>query len=489
VGGRVGALGGAIALRGRSDLVRLGAWIVFWACAAWTASVVAGLIPAMPLVALAPGALLATALVAARAPLLIVLALVLLGGTYSRLQHDYGAEPYLFMHGLLGGLWIAAVWTLVRREPRPRLAPELLGLAGIAVLALAWVGLDEQPYEALKSWRQVYWAMLAAPLVALLPWPAARSGRLAIARLAGGAAVTAYSIYRWQLGDPAAERVFALTFGAGYNFIGGEVRPVGGVGDAHALSALLAPLVVFSFALALSLSGVWRRLLAAATLAGAATLLVASDVRAGMLAALAGVVVVLVLLVAARSLGGRRLAAAYIGLLLCAGVIGSVAALGTDDGGERAQRLEAILAPEDDPAFQSRLYAWEGALAEIDERPFGRGLGTAEGGRERSFANQSGSLQGDAVNSYLRLALEQGALMTVLVIVALLAILAGLARAALTATRPAASAIAVAAAGTLVTFAVQLNFESIYIGIGTVLLPWLIVGLGLRTLCWPRGEP
>ena len=97
--------------------------------------------------------------------------------------------------------------------------------------------------------------MLVGPLVALAPWRGIDSDKLAAILLLAGVVVTGYALVRLAIGPSAGEERFGNRIGGGYNRLEGELRPLGGVGDAHALSSLMAPFLPFAFALALGRRG------------------------------------------------------------------------------------------------------------------------------------------------------------------------------------------------------------------------------------------
>jgi hypothetical protein len=86
-------------------------------------------------------------------------------------------------------------------------------------------------------------------------------------------------------------------------------------------------------------------------------------------------------------------------------------------------------------------------------------------------------------------ALEQGTVFALALLLSLLTLLVALVRQAVLATSAEGSMLAIAAAGTLTTFAIHLNFESIYIALATATLSWLIIGLGMRQLSWRGRQP
>lgn len=486
-------------IRGAPPRLALGAlgWLGFWTAATLVAVLLAKLLEGQPAVGLVPAALVVGALLSYRFPLIALLALVLMSGTYATLRVTIHVQMYTLMEGALAAMWLAALAGLVtrRRALRPVLWPGAALVAFLAVVSLGWVLLSDSSgssYEGLWSlmgaWRTEYWFMLAALLVAYAPWQGVNSNRMARVVLVGGAVVAGYAVLRWQIGPSSKEAHLANQVGRGYTQAdNGDLRPLGGVGDTHGLSSLMVPLIPFSFALLLALRDRWR-LLAGLVLGLSGLTLAVTQVRAGMASAAIGMIVVLGLLLLSRSLGARRLAAAYIGVVLALGIVAAVVVFQGGGGQDRTKPIQAILTPERDRAYQERLFVWGGALREIDKRPFGHGLGTADTARKsrERFTPTGGRGTGDVVNSYLRIAYEQGVVFAALFIATLIAILLGLVRTALLARTETASTLSVAAAGTLVAFAVELNFESIYIAIGTVALSWVIIGLGMRQLSWEQ---
>ena len=91
-------------------------------------------------------------------------------------------------------------------------------------------------------------------------------------------------------------------------------------------------------------------------------------------------------------------------------------------------------------------------------------------------------------SSYLKIAYEQGILMAIAFMITLLVVLGGLITTAVRTRNPIQSALAVAAVGTLVAFATQLNFEVVYFETPTVLASWILIGIGMRQVVHYRNQ-
>jgi O-Antigen ligase len=498
VGERAGTLG-AVGEVGSLTLGRLGRrmrspgelaawaarWLAFWIAAYLVAREVGSTIEPRPVVAVVPGLLLVLALISARFPLLVLAVVGAATGLYATIFVTIGIEPHHSVQVPLIGLWIAALHGSLthRGEFAPRLWPGALLLLLVAGLSLCWVLLADSVSVAAGAWRERYWVMLGALLVAY--FPPGRVNSMAIARvlLIAGAVGVGYAVLRWQIGPSNAEHDYALEQAGHYTFLEGKLRPIGGVSDAHALASFLIPLVPLSLALVLNLRDRWR-LLAGAVLAGSVLMIVASEVRSGLASAALGAVVVLALVLAARSLGGRRLAAGYLALVLCVGLLGAVATIEADNPTPRSERFLSILNPESDPSFQERRLRWEDALSSVQRQPFGWGFLPAATGHAGDVWHNIGAH--DPVNSYLRIAHEQGFLFAVVLVGTLLGILVALVGRSLSSPTSEGSIFAIAGAGALAAFAFQINFESGYVALPTAALAWLIVGLGMRQLSWRR---
>jgi hypothetical protein len=90
-------------------------------------------------------------------------------------------------------------------------------------------------------------------------------------------------------------------------------------------------------------------------------------------------------------------------------------------------------------------------------------------------------------NSYLKVAFEQGFVVTVFFMVAMVLLLVGLARRALVALEPARAGPAIAACGTLVAMLV-LFFIGNYVEGFPVLAGWVMVALGVRQFTYGARE-
>jgi hypothetical protein len=462
-------------------------WTAFWVMVA-LAALVAPAFVSSPSSALAPALLAGVTLAARRAPVVILVLLGLCSGMFVTVVVVLGLPVYPMMHGLVLGLGIASIIELMGSRERPRVVFGVWAFAAFSVVSLLWV-LDAASLEiGLAIWRQVYLFLLIAPIVAIAPMPAFRSDHIVKAWLLLGIGLGGYALLRWQIGPHPGEADFAERNGGNFTKFEGELRPLGGAGDAHGMAAVMVPFVPFAFAIMLGWPGVFWRLVATACFGATALSLVASEVRSGMAAAALGVGVVLIAMLTARAAGGRRLFAVYIGALLIVGTIAATVTFYEGSLSEQSKRFSAILTPERDQSFQARLDVWRAVWAEVDEHPLGFGLGKATpdfAGFERFESVGTDNV----VSSYLRVAYEQGFVYGVLFIAALLLVMMGFLREATLAVTPLSALCSVAAAGALAGWGVMLNFESPYIGIGAAAGAWVVVGLGLRQIAWRGREP
>lgn len=480
------------AVRAPRRLPRALLWLVLWAGLAACAFFFAVALPRSPMLAFFPLMAAVGLVMVVRTPLAVLLVLTVTTGFYVTftVELPLPGSIYALMAAALLALWIGVLYARAARHApdRVRLWPGLWLVLLVGLGSLGWVVVEGDFAQSLAYYRTTWWFLLAALLIALAPWRRfddhfARI--LIVSCLAAGA----YALVRWQIGPSAAEEAFARRVGGGFTAFDGEVRAIGGVGDTHGLAMLTGSTVPFLLAMALGGRGGWRALAALAGGMCAATVVI-TDVRSGMLGSAAGIFVVLLLMFAARPLGSSRLAAALVGVLLIAGGVGAAVAIKGSGLDEGSKRFQAILQPQSDESFQIRRNLWREALDDIDDAPLGHGIGTAsaEGRGQQRFITSATS---DVGSSYLKIAYEQGFAWMVLFAATLAVLLLGLVREALLGADRQRSLFAIGAAGTLVSFAIVLNFESVYFEIGAALLIWMIVGLGLRsaTLRPARGRP
>jgi O-Antigen ligase len=379
---------------------------------------------------------------------------------------------------LLVGLWIVALWkSFVSPAPRPRISiwPGV-ACVGIFVVLSAFEIMTARTFTiGLQSFRVSGWYLAVVLLIAYAPWPDATRRRMENAILALIVLTAGYATWRWAGGPTADEAALAK---ANINNIGsnGIVRPIGSFNTAKELASWTGVAVPFAVGIALTLKSRWR-LVAGAGAALAFIAMFSTGVRAAPAAAGPGLLAVLVLYQLSQSYRGRRGATvAIIGLsALLAGAGGY--ALTSDDDPDTANRYRAILDPASDQNYQARLIKWREALDDIDNAPFGHGLGTA-GVAQKRFGEFTNIGSNDVDNSYIKVAYEQGFVVAVFFTLSILLLLLGLARRALVALEPARAGPALAACGTIVALLI-LFFIGTYVEGVAALAGWMMVGFGV----------
>jgi hypothetical protein len=151
----------------------------------------------------------------------------------------------------------------------------------------------------------------------------------------------------------------------------------------------------------------------------------------------------------------------------------------------KVQRYQNILDPTQDKSFQERLFKWDNALADIANKPFGRGMGTA--GVDQGGLRFRGLASDNVDNAYLEIAYEQGFAVMIFFGVAMIVLLAGLARRAVWIPHAEPASVAIGAAGSLGAFMVTL-FAGQYLHALVAVGLWVIVGLGLASFTTVREE-
>lgn len=462
-------------------------WAAFWLGIGLLALVAAFVLPAKPLLAAVPAAVAVSALLCARFPVAAFAVLFVLSGgfwtieVFTPIRTGPGADL------VLAGLWIGSLraFASVEEPGVRRVWPGALLAMGFVLASFLSIFLANDLYPALYTFRLSYWYLLAALLIAYVPLPQDALWKLTRVAVVVAGLVGAYAVLRWVIGPSAAESTYVKQATAsGYESINGQVRLFGSMGAGHILSSWVAPMSVFCFALVIGLRGRWR--LAALVAAGlSAAALVGTEVRAGEAAAGIGLVFVLVVAVAASSLGARRIAAIGAAGLVAAAGVGTIVVSQSGRGTETSKRFEAILSPERDDSFQQRLFKWRTALAEIDRKPLGEGLGTS-GQAAKKFGRYQSISTLEIDSSYLKIALEQGLFAMVAFAAVLAWLLVGLTARAIGPGDPLGSTLAVAGAGALLAFAVQMGFGTYIEGIASLGV-WLAIGLGMRAAS--RIEP
>jgi hypothetical protein len=424
----------------------------------------------------------------APAPVGTAIAIAAITGFYGEIDSYLGIKHGIVVDWLLISLWLGALWTLVRagRERRAYMWPGVVVLAAYLLFTAFEVLLAGDLSAALRSYRSSYWYAAAFLLLAYAPLAPEAHVRIARGMVLVAAGVGAFATLRWQIGPSHAELTHAVR--ADYtNLVNGEVGTFGSFHGRHELAAWTALMIPFCAIYALAMRDAWR-LVAAAALVLCSIGLLATNVRAGLVAAVAGVVLVLALYSATRGLPGLKLGTSAMAALAAAILGVGVFAVTTGGDQQATARFENILTPTQDPAVQARFFKWRTAIDDIDRRPFGYGLGSAGLAQEREgrFLNvASYSLD----NGYLKIAYEQGFFIAVLFGLALLTLFAGLLLRALAAPDGVSATLAIAGCGALASLMVLMVAGAFQEGL-PALAAWMVVGLGVaRTATAPAAVP
>jgi|tagenome__1003787_1003787.scaffolds.fasta_scaffold20950772_2 hypothetical protein len=449
---------------------------VGWCVLACVSVGLARLVVLVPVLAVALPALLIAFAVARRRPAGMMIGAFVLTGTYGTLT-AYGNLPSgPAVDLLLGATWLAAlsVWLLHGPGNPVWLWPGAI-FAAIFIGAGVFYVIDAETLNIGVKWfRASLWYFAATLLVAYGPWPAGSRTRIARAVLVIAIVVGAYATLRWVTGPSGRERVLAQQFAN--NFLNGELRPIGSFTSPKEMSAWCAIVLPFCFVGAMAFRDRWR-VVAIGACGLLTTAMFAADVRAAPVAAGAGALAVILLLVGAQAFSGGH-KTGVVTLAIVALAVGGTAAYAVTLGGKEdsAQRFSNILAPGRDPSVVARKFKWRNAIADIQQAPLGHGAGTA--GRDARLVRFASIGNWDIDNSYLKIAFEQGFAMMALFIVAALLLLGGLVRRSVLTADPQRAALAIGAAGTLVSMLV-LFFTADYVEGLPALAGWMIVGLGM----------
>jgi len=420
---------------------------------------------------------LGSALASRRWPSGFLILMFGLSGTYGSVTAFTAISPGQVVDLLLAGLWLGALFALVvrRRDYRHVLTPGVVLAAIFLAASLIAVLFAPNQYVGMRSFRATGWHMLTFLVIAYGGWTRVNLQRVARVVVVVCALVGGYAVLRWLIGPAAREQELVETAGnVTYNQVAGDRKVQGSLPSGHQLGTWCAVAIPFCVAAAVT----WRNWARGAAMVAVPLLaigLLASANRAGLAGAVGGTVVVLVLNQLARSFEGPRLGialAAVLSLGLAAFLIFPVVI----DDPSKVERYRNILTPTRDKSFQERLFKWENALADIDDHPFGRGMGSA--GADSNSLRFRGLASDNVDNAYMQIAYEQGFAMMVLFFVTMLVLLAGLARRAVWHRQAEPAAIAIGASGALAAFLVTL-FVGQYLHALLAVGLWVIVGLGL----------
>ena len=427
----------------------------------------------------APGLIAIAAACALRWPVATVVGVFALSGTFGSLEALTPVPTGPLADGLLAAGWLALAWgwlTGRREQPRWLPLPLVLLAAYLAVTAL-FVLFADPLKPALYSFRASAWLMAAVLLVAFF-LSEERQHELAHKAVLGvGALVGGYALLRWAIGPAGREEQMARVGGPYVLGDNNEVRLFGSLGSPAALGTWCATMIPFALASALApIGGRWRLLALVVTgICGAA--LAESDARGAMVGAAAGGIAVLTLFAAGRGFQGRRAWPLALGIILALLGGGVFASTKLADEGSSGARFRGLLDPLRDASVQDRFVKWKTVLADIDELPFGHGLG-ASGAAEIKYARFTSPATFDPDSSYVKVAYDQGVMVMLLFIAALIALVIGLGQRAIRAPDPRSGAVAVGACGALVSFSAAMGAALSFEGL-LAAAPWVLVGLGM----------
>ena len=413
----------------------------------------------------------------ARWPAFGLVALVAVTAVFGTFQAYLTFSPSPILDVFLIALWIVlAIRVLVGRATSFVVWPAILLVATYIALCVIDLVVSDDPGVAWIGFRTAIWFLMAVILVPYAGWSRDTLRRAAIGFVAVAAVVSSYAVFRWVIGPSGKEEALGRLIANAINVdpITKELRTFGSFLTAHQLSFWTALMAPFCLGCALFLKGKTRLLAIAAV--GLCTLAIfASAARGPLVGMVVGLALVLFLYQFARAFPGIKIG--VVGLAL-AGliVIGAGGLALSANNPDKFDKYVGIFDPGDDPTYNQRQIKWEAAWEDVEEHPFGQGLGTGGAAQKQVGTDLKTSIT-DLDNSYLKVAYEQGLLVAVLYVGALLALLATLVVSSLRTESRQAAAIGLGAAGTLV--AVMISFWSgLYVESPPALAGWLIVGLG-----------
>lgn len=459
---------------------------------AWTATFAVALqgldaVGSSPVNAVVPLVAALAAAFALRWPMPTLVGALFLSGTYNTIRLYTPIETGPTMDLVLAAAWLALAYAyLTGRERPPRAMSPVFFLSGLFLAAtLVQALVAEDLTRSLFAFRASAWLMAIILLVPLWASTPSRRRWLHRSALVVGAVIGAYAMLRWAIGPASKEKERVVAAASGFSTTEtGEVKLLGSLPSAQTLTFWCSAMFAFSLASALSAIGSRWRILAGvvAIMCGAAVF--GADVRFGMVAAAAGGLVVLLLFASGRSSASRKvMPLAVVAVLLAVGGGLFVTTKLTAEGNSGTRFRNLVTDPIADNSVQHRFLKWRTLLAEVDDKPFGNGVG-ATGAAEKKYSRFSTAASIDPDSSYVKVAYDQGFLMLVLFAAALLSLLTALALATVTVPNAYAAAGALGSCGALVAFAVAMSAGSHYEGLVAV-GPWMLVSIGCATLVQP----
>ena len=439
--------------------------------------------------AVIPVVVVAGAALARRWPIQTLLAAGLLASLYNVVDAFTFVPTGSVMDLFLAAAWLALVysWLTDRRRLPAGVNAALLPLGiyiGVTLLA-ALAAEDLQ--VSLYSFRSSAWLMTVVFLIPL--WASDEHRRRLVHRgaLLVGLVASAYAMLRWAIGPAAKEAAGATTSKYAKNDLG-ELNLIGGLASPKQLSVWASAMFAFALGSALTPIGAGWRLVAAATAGMSGAALFGADVRFGMVAGAAAGVGVVALFAFGRAFAGRRALPLAIVVVIAAIGVGVFVTTKLSAEGSSATRFKNLVTdPIGDYSVQDRLVKWRSLLADVDTRPFGRGLGSS-GAAEVKYARFTTDASFDPDSAYVKVAYDQGFLVLGLFVAALVVLLLTLALVAVDSLDPLAGGRALAACGALIAFAVTLGGGAYFEGV-PAMWSWLLVAVGcMGFVRWRRSH-
>ena len=456
------------------------------ACTIALALIFAALLTTAPMLGVGVTAAAIGAVLTRRFPAASLLTVMFVSGAYGSLTAFTALPAIDLMKLMLVGIWIGVIGHLLlgRRTLASRITPALVMIAAFILASFVSAVLSEAIFQSLSG---LFFGPLYLSALLLVAYGGFSDRTLQVVGRSFALIcllLGAYATLRWVIGPAEQERaIVSDEFSAQYNQTAGDVKVWGATGNGQQLGLWMAVTIPFLIAAAVTWHGRFR-IVAILALPVSIIGLLASAQRTAVASVVAGALVVVVLHMLARGFRGPRLGVALV--VAMALMFGGIAGYATVvDTPEKRARYGNILTPERDVPFQERLLKWRQVLAELDGRPFGYGLGAGDAVTIPQRFQTVSYINID--NSFLMIAFDQGLAIMGFFIVTMLVLLIELIRHAVWTRGPNASALATAAAGTLVAILIQFVVANNYTA-PPILAGWIIVGLGVASYVSRRGD-
>jgi hypothetical protein len=418
--------------------------------------------------------LVAVGFLVRRWPATAMVAVFAMSGAYGSLKAFFSFPANGLSTALAAGFVIAAAAMIFfgRRQKAIVIWPAAVAILLYVIAVVAMLPFSPDQTSALKVVRSAGLQLLVILPIAYAPWPKGTHERARQAIVLVAFAVGAYAALRWQIGASGKEK--AQITSTVFNTAAGQNKVIGSFPSGVELGAWTAAVIPFLLATFLTRRGALR-FIALAALPLCAIGLLGSGLRIGLVAAAAGCGVVLVAYALSRGMPPTRYAVIAVVTMAMAGGAVAIFPLVIHDPAT-VQRYREILHPSTDPSVQFRLDKWKSVLLATRGHPFGHGLGTiGPDSQNQPFISTTPTFVDSA---YLLIAYDQGLWAMGLFGAVILLLLAGLLRRAIWTRDRTRAGPAIAAAGTLVAWAMILGFDLLN-GASMGWAPWLIVALGM----------